>query len=350
MNTRIITTGFFCAASYFSLLVCCAHAALPIDLEVAKEAGVPLAAPQEWARTLGRMNLGSVRLRDARVGERPQVEQVKLGNSPRYRVLAILTGRNELVLPSRRFRTSDRAAMQKYFEQLPVQAAHNAEDRGRFGLTKKQFKRVYAELSEPVGFSTKGATAKEILRLAEKRVSTPLQMEFTPEFSSNNPVTAELKNLTLGTVLAYALRREGMIFVPEQLPGQELRIVVTRHNAKKESWPIGWKPAVSSRQSAPQLFESRSIEIQGFTLIQALNALQPALQIPVVMDDWIIARRDIKPSEVQVVLPKKRTFLKSAVRKLLSQAKLSEELRVDELEQPFLWITRFGKDSPMAYK
>ena len=323
-----------------------ARAALPIDLEIATEPGTPISAPQEWVRLIGRMNLGSVRLRGIRSGDRPKLEERKLGKSTRYHLLAILNRKNELVLPERRFRVRDRRALQKYFEQLPAQAAYHAEERGRFGLTEKQFRQVFGELSQPVGFSTAGKLAGEIAARLEKTLTVTVLRSRKAGVQNEKPLTVELQNMSTGTVLAYVLRCEGLMLVPEQLPGEPLRLRIASYDSQQESWPLGWKPAVSSRQSAPQLYKIRSIEINGFTLAQALTALQPALKVPVILDDWILQQRQIDPSKIQVSHPKKRTFLKSVIGRLLSQARLAEEVRVDELEQPFLWVTRFGKDSP----
>ena len=346
MKTLLIIAVFCCVLA----LPAAVWAALPIDLEVVTEPGAPLSAPQEWARLLGRMDLGSVQLRQARSGERPKLEEKKWGKSTRYHLLALLNRSNELVLPERRFRARDRQALQKYFEQLPAQAAYHAEDRGRFGLTEKQFRQVYAELSQPVGFSTVGKTASELLAKIEKRLTTPVVKSAKATLRNSKPMTTELQSLSAGTALAFALRREGLALQPEQLPGEALRLSIGPYDSKRESWPVGWKPAVSSRQAAPQLYELRNIEINGFTLARSLTALKPALKIPVLFDHWVLQRRQIDPSKIQVSLPKKRTFLKSAVGKLLSQARLVEEVRVDEQEQPFLWVTRFGKDSRPATK
>ncbi len=320
-------------------------AALPIDLEVATAPGTPISAPQEWARLLGRMNLGSVRLRGVRAGERSTLEAKKLGATTRYHLLAILNRRNELVLPDRRFRVRDHQALQKYFEQLPAQAAYSTEPRGRFGLTEKQFRLVYAEFSQPVGFSTVAKPASEVLKRLEKSLTVPVVHSGKALSGNAVPLKAELESLSTGTALAFVLRREGLALHPEQLPGEPLRLSIDSYDSKRESWPVGWKPAVSSRHSAPQLYEFRNIEINGFTLAQALTALQPALNIPIILDDWIFQQQQIDPGKIQVSHPQKRTFLKSAVGKLLSQARLAEEVRVDEQEQPFLWVTRFGKDS-----
>ncbi len=348
MNIRHINLILCSLVACFGGLAKSSLAALPIDLEVAKERGVSITAPQQWAQLLGRMNLGSVKIRDARGPERAQIETKQIGNSVRYRVVAILTRRDELLLPDRRFRVSDRSAMQKYFQQLPEQAAYNAEERGRFGLTKAQFERVFAELSQPVDFSSVGRTAEEIFRFAEKQITTPMERLEPTASPAGKPITSELKGLSLGTTLAFALRQNGLMLVPEQLPGQALRLTIEPYDATGDYWPVGWKPGVLSRRAAPQLFEKRNIEIKGFTLAQALTALQPAMQIPVIFDDKILLRNQIDPSTVQVELPKKRTHLKSALGKMFGQARLSDELRVDELDKPFLWVTRFGKDSPRA--
>lgn len=350
MNTLRIIAVFCCLLASSTTSPQLLWAALPIDLEVATEPGTPISAPQEWARVLGRMDLGSVRLRGVRSGERPKLEERKQGKSARYHLLAILGKRNELILPDRRFRVGDRQAMQKYFEQLPAQAAYNAKERGRFGLTEEQFRQVYAELSQPVGFSTLGKTPGKVLAKLEKTISVPVKVPPTASLRNDKPLAVELQMLSAGTALAIALRPAGLSLYPEQLPGQSLRLSIEAYDSKRESWPVGWKPAVSSRQSAPQLYELRNIEIGGFTLSQALTALQPALKIPVIMDYWILEQQQIDPSKIQVKLPKKRTFLKSAVGKLLSQARLAEELRVDEQEQPFLWVTRLGKNSRPATK
>jgi len=342
MNTLRITAAFCCVLTIPTVV----WAALPIDLEVATEPGTPISAPQEWARLLGRMNLGSVRLRGVRSGERPKLEAKNLGKTTRYHLLAILNSRNELVLPERRFRVGDRKALQKYLEQLPAQAAYNAEDRGRFGLTEKQFRLVFSELSQPVGFSTVAKRASDVFARLEKKLSVGVVHARNGALRNSKPLTAELRKLSTGTALAFVLRRDGLALYPEQLPDGPLRLSIEPYDSQRESWPIGWKPAVSSRRSAPHLYETRNIKINSLTLAQALTALQPPIKIPVLLDDWILRRHEIDPSKIQVSHPQKRTFLKSAVGKLLSQARLAEELRVDELDQPFLWVTRFGKDSP----
>ena len=350
MKTSPATTEHCVALALLLASQSVAWAALPIELEIAMQPGTPLTAPQEWAQLLGKMDLASVRLRGIRAGDRPHLEAASRGSGTRYRLLGVLNQHNELVLPERRFRIHDRQALKKHFQQLPAQAAYNSQPRGRFGLTEKQFRQVYTELSQPVGFSTLGKTAGDVLLRIEKALSVPVIGADQLSLLDGKPLQAELHDLSAGTALAFALRQAGWMLLPEQLPGQTLRLSIAPFDHRAEPWPVGWKPSVSSRQSAPQLFELRNIEIKGFTLNQALTALGPALRITVITDGWVLEQQQIDPSKIQVSLPKKRTYLKSAVGAILSQARLAEEVRVDELEQPFLWVTRFGKESRPAMR
>ncbi|MDZ4658712.1 MAG: hypothetical protein SH868_14145 [Bythopirellula sp.] len=99
---------------------------------------------------------------------------------------------------------------------------------------------------------------------------------------------------------------------------------------------------------APKLYEPLSIEIEGYTLATALTALAPRLTVPVVMDEWVLAKLDIDPAKIKVKLPAKKRFLKSALDGMFSQARLACELRIDDAGMPFLWGTQYGPDSRPA--
>jgi len=78
-------------------------------------------------------------------------------------------------------------------------------------------------------------------------------------------------------------------------------------------------------------------------LADALEALKPRLELPLLMDHNSLIRFRIDPSKVQVAIPAGKTFYKKILDHLLSQAGMSAELRVDEADTPFLWITTAKK-------
>lgn len=326
-----------------------AWAQIPIDVEVATDKGVPLTAPQEWARLLGELQLGSVRLRGGKSDEQPEITQVGGAAGPRFKVLALLNLSGELVLPKRRFRTSDRKALSDYFQELSRQESFG-EEKGVFGLTEKQFGLVHADLSRPISFSTKGKTPADVLNLLESKIAAPVVRDAPARNALRlaKPLEVELRDMSAGTALALALRNAGLVLRPQKRSGEPLRIVVERGRPGSDSWPVGWKPKDSPRLVAPKLFEFLTIEIDGYTLTKAIEALEPRMGIPVIYDERILAAREIRPDEIQVKLPAGKTYLKRVVDRLLSQARLAGELRIDERGRPFYWITQFGKDSPRA--
>ncbi|NOY30275.1 MAG: hypothetical protein GXP28_08885, partial [Planctomycetes bacterium] len=206
-----------------ALLLCFAApacGALPIDIEVAMAPGVPITAPQEWAKLLGKIGLARVQLRSARPSDQPQITATE----SRIQVLAILNRKNELILPDRRFKSYHLTALRKYFEDLPGKLAEGDEPRGRFDLTDKQFRVVYDDFSKRVNFSM---TRAELLRRFAKKFAAPIEFDPVAKIRlSNSPLTRELRDMTAGTSLALVLRQEGLALKPEKPRGEPLRIRV----------------------------------------------------------------------------------------------------------------------------
>jgi len=321
------------------------YGAPTIEIEVAIAPGVPITAPQTWAKLLGKMGLDRVQLRSAQTDDRPQIT----ATDSRIQVLAILSRRNELVLPKRKFKSHNLTALRKYFADLPINVAEGDDPHGRFGLTEKQFRAVYDDLSNLVDFPTTGMTTASLLLRQEKKFATSVVHDPVSEtLLINSPLTVELRGKAAGTALALALRQEGLALKPEKPRGKPLQLRVIRYSRAVETWPVGWKSEAVARQLAPKMFEFLNIEIDGYSLTQALDALAPRLGVPVVIDEWILKRKEIEPDRVQVKLKRGKTYLKKAVDRILSQARLTGEMRVDELGQPFYWVTQFGEESLRA--
>jgi len=326
-----------------------AQAELPIDVEVAMQSGVPLTAPQQWAKLLGKMGLGRVRLRSGRPGERPEVTKTESAAGAHFKVVAILNRRNELVLPDGRYRTADRKALEKFLQDL-AQRESFGEELGRFDLTEKQFRQVHGDLSRIIDFSTTGMTPADMLNQLERILNVPVLRSASAIATLRRAdlLTAELRGMSAGTALAIALRNNQLVLRPEKSDGGPVKMVIELHDPQLDHWPVGWKHRGSPRTLVPKMFEFLTIEIDGYTLSKAVEALEPRLGVTVIYDERILAERDIQPNEIDVKLPAGKTYLKKAVDRLLSQARLAGELRVDEQGRPFYWVTQFGKDSLRA--
>jgi len=75
-------------------------------------------------------------------------------------------------------------------------------------------------------------------------------------------------------------------------------------------------------------------------LEEALSAIGPLIKMPMFFDRAALKTYRIDPAKTQVKLAKTRTTYKRVIDRVLSQARLGSEIRIDEAGMPFLWITR----------
>ena len=327
-----------------------ALAALPIELEVAAEGDAPFGAIQEWNKVLATMDLARVRLRGVHGGDEPTLEVHDYPGGKRYALVGLLNRRDELVLPGGRFSQSDRAGLKQYFEELPRRESAAKNEGVPFGLSAQQFTLVLDELAKPFAESTQDGSPHELLTALTKNLPFPVEgdVAMRAHLRDAAPFRAQMKGLSVGTTLAAMLRGAGLQVAPDTLGREPVTLRVVPLDSAVESWPVGWKAPLGPRQVAPPMYEFRNIEIGNFTLAATLSALQPFMNVPIVVDQRVVAARGIDLEKVQVKFPRQKTYVRRAVDFALSQGRLTGELRVDEAGKPFYWATQFGKDSPRA--
>jgi hypothetical protein len=333
-----------------------ACAAPPIELELATERGVQITAPREWLQLLTSIGIDNVQIRGFRAGDEPSVKNRGSAERPRYHVVGILTSKHQLQLPGGTFSRSDKAKLKDYFEGLTADGAESlAAPRGRFALTEKEMTAVLADLAQPIEFQTIGLPVRDAMEQLQAKFETKfaLDREADRALRDSVPCRDELKGLTAGTGLAILLRSSGLALRPEKLRGQtvEYRIdpiaadaideetLGNADSADSKSWPVGWEPQQTPGELAPSLFEYRNAEISGFTLEETLDAIGPRVKISIYIDHAALAAHKIEPAKIEVRLARTRTIYKRVIDRVLAQAKLGSQVRIDEAGKPFLWIT-----------
>ena len=91
------------------------------------------------------------------------------------------------------------------------------------------------------------------------------------------------------------------------------------------------------------LFKNLEVEIEDVAFSKALTAIAPRIKAPFVFDYNAMARDRIDLDTVKVNVPAGRTYYKKILDRVLSQARLYCEVRVDEVNTPFLWISTLKK-------
>jgi hypothetical protein len=344
------------------------RAAAPIELELATERGVQITAPQEWLQLLTAAGIDNVRIRGARPGDRPTVENRGSRERPRYHVTGLVTSRNELFLPGGSFSRADRSRLKDYFDGLAADGAESlTAPRGMFGLTGKEIERVFADLAQPIDFETKGQSSRAIIDRLQTKFTLKVVVDVAADRTLREaaPVVDELQGLSAGTATAMMLRGDGLVLRPEKSRGQPVvyrvaaggsppsaatgappAAAATAGRAGKTNdhemthWPIGWELQQTPGETAPSLFEFLNAEVDGYTLEETLAAIGPRLKIPIYLDRAALAAHRIDLAKIQVRLPRTRIFYKRLIDRVLAQARMGSQLRIDEAGKPFLWVTR----------
>ncbi|MEN0110679.1 MAG: hypothetical protein AAF805_08130, partial [Planctomycetota bacterium] len=156
---------------------------------------------------------------------------------------------------------------------------------------------------------------------------------------------AKLEGFAVGTALAITLRQEGLAFSPSREPGQPIAIRVLSGVDHKDAWPIGYKPEKPTSRTAPVLMERLPVEVEGFTLAEAIDAIGPRLAVddaplPILIDWFSVRSEGIDPAAKPVRVARTTMTYKQLVSTLAFQARLNAKLRVDEAGRPLLWLTR----------
>jgi hypothetical protein len=345
-------------ATIFLAIAAVANAAgPPIELELVTEQGVQITAPQQWLQLLAGIGIEHVQIRGSRQGDKPKVTSRGSTKAANYQVIGVLTSRDQLLLPGGTFTKADRAKLKDYFAQLGADGADSVTaPHIRFGLTEKKLTAVLADLAQPIDFETKGLAPRAFLDRLQTKLSFKPSVDAEAEQAMRTaaPAVDDLTGVSAGTALAIMLRNCGLVMRPEKKRGQPVayHVVVAGPDTVRQRtlgkmtapdmqyWPIGWEPEKSPGEMAPSLFQSRNAEIDGYSLEESLGAIGPLLKIPMFFDRAALKAHQIDPAKIQVKLAKTRTTYKRVIDRILSQARLASEIRIDEAGVPFLWITR----------
>ncbi|MEM9185525.1 MAG: hypothetical protein AAGB00_03410 [Planctomycetota bacterium] len=339
---RLVTTVSLAAAALMSASAPSAAWAATVSLEIASQGRGQTTAPQEWLQQLNRAGVTTVRIRGARVGDTPTIETIEGARGAVHRLTGVLTARGELVLPGGRFSRRDATGLRDYFDRLKADGAEAVtEPTGNFGLTKKQFELAFEALSKPLAIKTAGRAPRAVLDRVGARLAMPLVVSpgAAAKLQAAPAIRDELGTLTIGSGLAIALRAEGLAIAPHKPRGGPLELRVAPAS-EDEAWPIGYPVKGAPRNTAPDLMQSINVEIDGFTLAEAIGAITPRLELPVLWDTATLTRLKIDPASINVKLPRSRASYKRILERLLFQARLRGKLHTDEAGTPFYWITR----------
>jgi hypothetical protein len=316
-----------------------------VELELATSGTFPATAQQQWYQLLSELGVDGLRIRKAAAGDKAEVKVAGTEAAPVYRVVGLLVSGNQLDLPGGKFSPRDRGQLADWLAKLRATGPASAGGGGGtapFGMSAKQFAAVNADLANRVTFSTKEMTPGELLdKLAPAlNYSLAIDRQTKLQLTRAEPLSEDLEGLTLGTALAYALRSEGLGLLPRIGASKRPEYAVLKPDAKQTTWPVGWplqdrKP----KDVVPELFETLNAEIDDTPIAEALEVIGGRLKAKILYDHYSLARQGIDVSKVTAKFPASKTWYAKIVDKLLHQAGLKGEWRLDDGGKPLLWVT-----------
>ena len=256
-------------------------------------------------------------------------------------MVGLLSAQGVLYVPGGQFTLRDVGKLRKWLDNLRADGVEGVTaPKSAFGLTPSRLKRVNGDLSQPVMFSTKELPAVTALGRIAEQLAIPFSVEAgATRALSGVEVADELRGLSSGTAMAAILRPAGLVLVPRRERGGQLEYRVGRPRGGGEVWPVGWKPQKRRNEVLPMLFGMLNVEIREISIAEALAAIEGRLEVPFLFDRNAMALHNADPAATEAEVPEKRMSYSQVLRRVLSQGKLKYELRVDEAEKPFLWIT-----------
>lgn len=312
-----------------------------VALELVTRAGLPPTAPQEWYQALSNLGFSSLRIRSGTSGDAIGIQNQGTKAAPSYKVVGMLSADNMLNLPGGKFGLKDTGKLRKWLDNLRDLGTEGVTaPRAAFGLTPSQLQEVHDDLKRSVGFSTKGMAAGTAIARIGGTLGMPLELDAGSNGAlARVEVADELKGLSCGTSLAAIARPAGLVLAPRRASGGPLVYRIGKPQAGSEAWPVGWMPKQRPAEVLPLMFELLNVEIKEIPVSEAVEAVEGRLEVPFLFDRNAMALYGADPTSIQADVPSRKMTYSRVLDTVLMQARLKYELRLDEADKPFLWIT-----------
>jgi hypothetical protein len=334
MPKHSILPSFLVAVVIFLLATAEAGAA-SVQLELIGDAKGGAMAFQEWMQILGKAGIPNVRIRTANDADKPGI--IQRGDA--YVVTGVILSRDELLLPGGRFRRGEMGRLTEYLRGVGEGETAGKKQKGPYGLTSDQFAKLRSQLASPVGFVTDRMTGRQMVEKTISRSNLDLKLDATAARALDEvQVDADLIDVASGTALAYVLQSGGYGLVPDR-DGRSVTLAIEKLRPGLQTWPVGQTSEESLTQKAPALYEFLNVNVQNVAIGTALDSIAKRLKMPILVDRAALARQHLDLKNKRVTLPHARTTYSLALRKLLFQAGMKFEVRFDDGDSPFLWIT-----------
>ena len=314
-----------------------------VVLEISSNSSAGLGAQQRWMKMLQKVGADRVSSKTLPQGA-AGVEESELGGTRVIKVRGFLED-GKLVLPSGSYRLSDSTKIRDLLQKFRDDGTDTTlAEKHDFGLTREQLIDLATQFAKPIAEPTKGKPFLATVDAIASQTGVPFVRDSNARaaLASQENVTQEFQGMASGTALAAMMKPLGLVLEPSRQQGEQVKVHLKRAQDSKQSWPVGRDPENAPVMAEPKLFAKMPIGIKNFPLDKVMEAVQKKAGIPFVYDEQVIAAEGIDVAKTKVSISNKNGILMVMIGKLLRQTapkRLSQEIRIDDAGQTFLWIT-----------
>ncbi|MEC7977777.1 MAG: hypothetical protein VX189_02510 [Planctomycetota bacterium] len=315
-----------------------------VRLELIMGPGFEPADAHQWLRVLGKSKADDIKIRRVNATDRVEIKNRGTESRPVYVVYGELLGTQTLRVPGSTFRMTQMEGLASWVKELRENGIEGVlEEKLAFGLTSRELLGLHEDLSTRVEDSTQGQETALVVKKLTELISTPVNFSSAAKraFSKQNRVSEEYQDVSVGTSLAAILRPLGLVAEISKSPDGKTVMQIVGSQDADEFWPIGWPVENNPDQVAPELSERIKVEINDFTLKPTLDAIESKLGLRFFYDQNTLADLGIDLTAVKVSYEHESAPYRNILRRVLSQSRpgMTYEVRMDENDVPFLWIT-----------
>lgn len=304
---------------------------------------------QKWARIFADWKV-PMRVRRSVLDEKPDVSERKIGTIRMVKVMGQMDRSGKIQFPGRSYSFSQTSKLKEWIEELQTYGAQGAPDgKPAWGLTAPQFRVVHGQLSKVTTKKTNGQLLHAVLN--DLQVPGTLPISYTTDAVQKIATTDELPSvrqdvsgLSRGTALAIVLSEQGLCFRPRRTPAGGFQLQVDLASNVSDPWPAGWgldTLKITRRAAAPKMFEMVPVQLNDASLLKVFDIVAQNTEVPIFVNDFALAEKNINPNTLTVNYPRKRTSWSLLLKSISIQQRLRQELVIDEKGKAFIWVTVF---------
>ncbi len=327
-----------------------------VELLTAPDGGILLG--QEWRAQFEQLGV-SLRVKRAALNDKPQVSERVVGTLRMVTAVGQLERSGKIVFPGKAFGFTDSPKLKEWIDELKTYGAEGSPNgKPLWGLTEKQFKILYDELSAVQKTSVAGkdlpdaVTALDLPKHLAVRWSLAAQEHLERRVADGRIAAVhDTAGFSKATVLAIALNDQNLGFRPNRTPEGTIELLIEPQAAdRQDHWPVGWPLQQQQSLLMPNLFLMVNVSVEGLPASDVLAGVAKATETPIIVDRAEFERRDVDLTKIKVSHPLKKTTWSMALRTMLVPKLVTREYWQDEAGRGFVWITAVGKPRTPAVK